>query len=89
MGWVYNYSINNIGEKIMEEFIKNFENAIDGIEPHSLTSSTNFKKELPMWDSLSLLLIITMIDSNYNKVLSGNEIVQCETIADLYNLVTM
>ena len=46
----------------------------------------NFK-ELPEWDSVLALSIISMIDDNYNKRISGAELRACNTISDLYNSI--
>ena len=47
---------------------------------------TNYK-ELPEWDSVLALSIISMIDDNYNKRISGAELRVCQTIQELYNVI--
>jgi acyl carrier protein len=42
---------------------------------------------LPEWDSVLALSIISMIDDNYNKRISGAELRACNTISDLYNVI--
>ena len=66
----------------MQNFIENFENAIDGIAPGSITPETEFQK-LPQWDSLALLSLLAMVDGEYGVQVSGQTVQQCVTVADL------
>ena len=68
------------------EFIRHFEDAIEGIESGSLTSDTSFK-EIPEWDSLAALSILAMVDAEYDTAISGNEIRACQTLQDLFDVV--
>jgi acyl carrier protein len=70
----------------MQEFIKKFEDAIDGSQPGDITPDTNFR-ELGYWDSLSLLSILAMIDIDYNKQLTVEDLKNCITVKDLYDLI--
>lgn len=71
----------------MNEFIKDFEETIDGVEPGQIQPDTNFK-ELPFWDSLSLLSLLAMVDINYHKQLNVEDIKSCKTIKDLYDKIS-
>jgi acyl carrier protein len=44
-------------------------------------------KDLPEWDSVLALSIISMIDDNYNKRISGAELRSCQTIQDLFDVI--
>lgn len=68
------------------EFIKNFEAQFDEVEPDELTENTVFKL-LDEWSSLNALLIISMIDTEYNVAVSGDELNESETIDQVYELV--
>jgi acyl carrier protein len=70
----------------IEEFIRNFENAVEGIEPGSLTPDTEFTM-LEEWDSLAALSILAMVDAEYEAEISGNDLRKCKTLRDLYDIV--
>jgi acyl carrier protein len=70
----------------MQTFINNFENAIDGIIPGSITATTEFQK-LPQWDSLALLSLLAMVDGEYGVQIAGQAIQNCLTVADLAHLI--
>ncbi len=68
------------------EFVRNFENAVEGIEPNSLTPDTEFTM-LEEWDSLAALSILAMVDAEYEAEISGNDLRKCKTLRDLYDIV--
>jgi acyl carrier protein len=71
----------------VNQFVRNFENAIFGIEPESLSPETEFKT-IPQWDSLALLCLLAMIDTEYEVQVSGMELKQCPTLQSIFNIVT-
>lgn len=68
------------------EFLKNFEEQFDEIEPNSLTLETDFR-EIEEWSSLNALLIVAMVDTEYDVTLTGDDIIKAKTIGDVYNTV--
>ena len=69
----------------ISDFIANVTEQFDLLsEP--LTPETRFR-EIPEWSSLEALLIITMVDEEYNIVLPPDEMRRTQTIQELYNLV--
>jgi len=44
-------------------------------------------RDLPNWDSLAILTVLSMLDQKYGVTLSGAEIQNCERVADLYTCV--
>lgn len=68
------------------QFVRNFEGAIEGIEPGSLAPETPYHK-IPQWDSLALLCLLAMIDCEYGVQIGGMELKNCETLSDVYGLV--
>lgn len=68
------------------EFIENFASQFDDTEPDAFASNTKFK-QLDEWSSLTALSIIAMIDDEYNVIIKGNDILNSETIEDLYKIV--
>lgn len=69
-----------------QDFLKNFEEQFDEIEPGSLTMETEFR-EIEEWSSLNALLIVAMVDTEYGITLTGDDIVKSKTISDIYNIV--
>lgn len=71
----------------INQFVTHFENAIEGIEPGSLNPDTPYHK-LAQWDSLALLCLLAMIDCEYDVQIPGVELRSCDTLRDLFNLVS-
>lgn len=71
----------------INQFVRHFENAIYGIEPNSLVPETRFR-EIEQWESLALLCLLAMIDSEYSVQVGGQELKQCETLRDIFDVVT-
>ena len=70
----------------LEEFIEKFAEQFDDIDVGQLTSEVKFR-ELNGYTSLVALLIITMIDEEYDVTVTGDDMKKQVTIGDLYNLV--
>ena len=73
--------------KTLKGFIGNFENTVDGIEPGSLNAETVFRS-LKQWDSLAVLMLIDMVDTEYDLRLNSQQMKEAETLEDLYRLIT-
>lgn len=69
----------------INEFVEKFANEFDETPIEIFKAETVFK-ELDEWGSLVALSIISMIDEEYNKRITGADIRKCETIKDLYEL---
>jgi len=70
----------------LQKFINDFALEFGDTPKSSFNASTRFK-ELEEWDSVSALSIISMVDDNYNKRISGSELRSCETIEELFEIV--
>lgn len=70
----------------LQKFITDFSNEFGDTPASSFNSSTHFK-HLEEWDSVLALSIISMIDENYEKRISGSELRNCNTIEELFNIV--
>ena len=70
----------------MNEFIEKFAEQFDDVEAPALSVETEFRK-VEGWTSLVALLVINMIDEEYNVVITGDEMKKQNTVGDLYNLV--
>mgnify|MGYP000705407744 FL=1 len=71
----------------LNDFIEKFAEQFDDVDVNSLTAETKFR-EIEGYTSLVALLIITMIDEEYNVTVTGDDMKKQITIADLFNLVS-
>jgi len=69
------------------DFIEKFAEQFDDVDVEQLNSATKFR-ELDGYTSLVALLIITMIDEEYDVTVTGDDMKLQVTIGDLYNLVS-
>ncbi len=67
-------------------FIQQWADNIDGLEPQMLQLDTCYKN-LPIWDSLVLLLTVAMVESDYGVTLRGVDFEKAETVAGLLELI--
>ncbi len=71
----------------LKEFIEKFAEQYDDVDVEQLNADTNFR-EVEGYSSLVALLIITMIDEEYNVTITGDDMKKQVTIGDLFNLVS-
>ena len=70
----------------IQDFIENFAAQFDETDPEAFKPETRFK-DLDEWSSLLALSIIAMVDDEYDMIIKGNDIVNSETIQDLYTVI--
>ena len=70
----------------IKDFIENFAAQFDDTDAEVFTAETKFR-ELDEWSSLTALSIISMIDEEYGVTVKGNDILNANTIEDLFNAV--
>lgn len=70
----------------IKEFIEYFADELDETTVDELTPETEYKK-IPEWSSLVALSIIAMVEDNYDKEITGDDLRSSDTIQDLFNLV--
>ena len=70
----------------IDQFIESFRTAVDFQEAVEVTPETELKS-LPEWDSLAALGVIVMFDVDYGKTITGDDLKNCSSIADLYKLL--
>ncbi|WP_289058985.1 acyl carrier protein [uncultured Mesotoga sp.] len=66
-----------------KEFIEKISEILE-VEPESLTPKTDFRNDIPFWDSLKGFGIIVLIEEDYGKKLTVEEFLEQKTIGDLY-----
>ena len=69
----------------LDEFVKAFAAEFDETPEELFKADTEFKT-LEEWGSLTALSIISMVDENMDKTITGADIRASKTIEDLYNL---
>jgi acyl carrier protein len=69
----------------LDEFVKAFAAEFDETPEDQFKADTEYKT-LEEWGSLTALSIISMVDENMDKIITGADLRACNTIEDLYNL---
>ncbi len=70
----------------LESFIAKLEEEIDTIPKGSLKPDTNYR-DIKDWSSMHALIIIALADTDYNAVLTGNDLRSCNTVSELFNVI--
>lgn len=70
----------------IEEFIKTLEAEFDELEPGTLRPETKFT-DLDEWSSMHSLIIIALIDTDYDVTITGEDLMSIKTVEELYNIV--
>ena len=70
----------------LNEFVANFADQFDDIEPSEIKADTIFH-DLDGWGSLTGMGVIAMAKTVYGKSITGKEIRECVTVEDVFNLV--
>jgi acyl carrier protein len=69
-----------------DDFLKNFVAQLEETDANIVTIRTKFR-DLEEWSSLSALAIMAMVDEEYDVILKGDDIQNCQTIEDIYIIV--
>lgn len=70
----------------IDNLINDFKSLFEETNSINLTLETRFK-ELDEWDSLTFLSLLVLIENKYSLSVTPNELHQCQTIEDLFNLI--
>lgn len=70
----------------MEQFIRDFEAAIEDLPVGSLTAESHFRK-LEQWDSLAVLTVIAMANSEYGFALKARDLKRFDTVEALFAFI--
>jgi acyl carrier protein len=71
----------------LNDFIKQFANQFDDTDVSEIKANTVFK-DLDEWSSLIALSVIAFVKTEYGKSITGSQIRSCETVLDLFNIVS-
>ena len=71
----------------IEVFLEKIKNEFeDDFDIEKLTASSKIK-DLDWWSSMHMLVVIALIDSEYEVLLSGEELRTVNSVQELYDLV--
>lgn len=70
----------------IEEFIQKIEEEFEDLEPGLLTPDTDFRKAME-WNSIFALLMISLIDTEYDITITADELRQSITVNDLFQVI--
>lgn len=70
----------------LDEFVVAFANEFDETPAENFTPTTVFKEE-EEWGSFVALSIISMVDDEFEKTITGADLRSVATIEELYNLI--
>jgi acyl carrier protein len=70
----------------IDTFIEHIEDNIEGVEPGSVNADTVLK-ELPIWDSLAMLNMLALVDSEYDVQISGEELNQLSSVQSIFEAI--
>ncbi|MDR1423548.1 MAG: acyl carrier protein [Azoarcus sp.] len=70
----------------IDKFIADFLAACDFTDPMEVDADTELKN-LPQWDSLAMLGVIVMFDTEYGKSIAGMQLNSAATVGDLFRLL--
>ena len=72
------------------DFLKSFsevvEEASEMTVENVLTADTKYK-ELSSWGSLAAVMTIVMVEEQFEKEITTDDLEACDTLGDLYNLI--
>ena len=68
------------------EFIEKLEGEFEEVDPGSLKPETSFR-DLDEWSSMHALIIIALIDTEYDITLTGEDLRSAETVQDIFDVV--
>ena len=71
----------------ISELIEQIENEFEEVETGSLSSNSSIK-EIDGWSSMHALILIALIDSHYDILLTGEELRGITTINDLFEIIS-
>ena len=69
------------------DFLEKFRDQFEDTDPADIELSTVYK-DLDEWSSIVSFAVIAMVKVEYDKTVTGAEIRQCNTVEDLYNLIS-
>jgi acyl carrier protein len=70
----------------LNDFVEKMVDCFNQTEASEITPSTRFR-ELEEWGSMMALIVIAMIDSDFNKTVDADDLKAANTIQELFTIV--
>lgn len=70
----------------IEEFIQRIEMEFEDIKPGRLKPESNFR-EMFEWNSVNALILIAMVNTEYDVVINADDLRASKTINDIYQII--
>ena len=70
----------------LEDFVKKFADCFNQTELSVITPDTEFRK-LEEWGSMMALIVIAMVDADFGKTITSEDLKNAGTIASLFEIV--
>ncbi|MDR1378931.1 MAG: acyl carrier protein [Synergistaceae bacterium] len=69
------------------QFINEIADIIEA-DPRTLSLESNFRESADFWSSLVAFTLLTFLEDQYGATLSVEELIECQTLGDLYSKVS-
>ena len=70
----------------LNDFVAKFANLFEETDPSTITPETVYS-QIEEWDSVMVLLLVSMIDEEYGVIVDVAEMSETETVNDLFEYV--
>lgn len=69
-----------------KDFLSNASEILE-VEVSDINMETNFRKDIPYWDSLKGYSLMVMLDDEYKTTIEVDDFLKAKTLRDLYNYI--
>ena len=70
----------------VEDFIKKIEEEFDDLEPGKLNPDSDFREGFE-WNSMNALILIALVNVEYDVTINADDLQQSKTINDLFDII--
>lgn len=70
----------------INDLIKNLATEFEITDPSKLSPSTSFRG-MKEWSSMHALIIIAIVNADYDVTITGNDLMQIDTVQDLFDII--
>ncbi len=71
----------------LQDFTQKFAECFNQTNPAQINADTEFKN-LEEWGSMLALIVIAMVDADFGKTVTSEDLKAANTVSDLYNIVS-
>jgi len=70
----------------IQQLIDQIENEFDEVQPGTIKPESSFR-ELEGWSSMHALILIALIDNEYDILLTGEQLKNAQSVQDLFEII--